>query len=203
MAVLDEVIVAAPYSIYTAPVGTTFTTIDDTTPDSPWSLLGTSGNLNYDEGAAITMNMDQDTREWRGLGDAGTRKVWRPNESLMFSVVLVDMSLEHFRHALNLNSVTTVAPGSGTRGYKKIGLSRGLTVEKVALLVRGVSPYAEDELAQFEVPIAFVVGSQEVKLGSKEAPSSMLIQWKAVIDPSASDATERFGRYIAYNAAAL
>lgn len=204
MSVPNEVIIAAPYQVYTAPVGTAFTSLDDLTPDSPWALLGTSGNLNYDEGAAITVNMDQETREWRGLGDAGTRKVWRPSESLMVGVTLVDMSLEQFRHAVNMNAVTTQAAGSGTAGYKKIGLSRGLTVSQVALMVRGVSPY-DNELwiAQFEVPIAFVTGSQEFKLGGKDGPSMLALQWKAVIDPNATSAAERFGRYIAQHATAL
>lgn len=204
MSAPHEVIIAAPYQIYTAPVGTTFTNFDDLTPDSPWQLLGTSGNLNYDESAAITIDMPQEIREWRGLGDAGTRKAWRPSESLTVGVTLVDMTLEQFRHSVNMNAVITTAAGSGTAGYKKIGLSRGLTVAQVALLIRGVSPYDnENWLAQFEIPIAMLVGSSEIKLGSKDGPSMLALQWKALIDPNASSATERFGRYLAQHATAL
>lgn len=199
-----EVMIAGSVEIYTAPVGTTFTSIDDLTPDSPWAKLGTNGNLNFDEDDAVSITMDQETRKWRGLGDAGTRKSWRPNESLMVGVTLVDMSLDQFRHAVNMNAVTTVAAGSGTKGYKKIGLSRGLTVAQVALMVRFVSPYDnENYIAQLEVPIAAVAGSSEFKLGGKDGPSKLRIEWEAYIDPDAASATERFGRYIAQNAAAL
>jgi len=203
MAVPHEVIIAAPYQVYWAPTGTAFTTLDDLTPNAPWALVGTSGNLNYDEGAAITVMHEQEILEWQSLGDAGTRKVWRKREGLKVSLTLADLTLEQYRHAMNYNAVTDVAAGSGTAGYRKIGLSRGLLVAQVALMIRGVSPYDnETYLSQFEIPFAFNTGSQEVKLGSKDGPSMLALEWTAVIDPNAS-ALERFGRLIAQDAAAL
>jgi hypothetical protein len=193
-------VIAAPYSLYVAPVGSAFPAID-AAPSSPWTLVGTSGSLNYmDDG--VTIAIPQEIEKWRSLGDTGPRKVFRVSEDLMIRVVLADLSLEQYRHALNMNAVTTVAAGAGTAGYKKLGLSRGSDVAQRALLVKGPSPYMADGFMQYECPLAFQTGSPEV-VKRKNTPAGLALEWTAIIDPNALSPDERFGRIVAMTTVAL
>lgn len=190
-------VIAAPYTIWHAPVGEAFPAIN-ATPAGNWAKLGTSGDLNYnDEG--VTIAHPQSIEKWRSLGDTGTRKVFRTEEDLIIRVMLVDLTLEQYRHALNLNTVTTTAAGSGTAGYKKLGLSRGPDVAQRALLIKGPSPYGADWFMQYEIPIAFQTGSPE-PVSKKGTPAMLSLEWSAIIDPNAVTPTERFGRLIAMHA---
>jgi hypothetical protein len=119
-------IIAAPFQVYFAPVGTTFPLID-ANPAAPWALVCSSGDLNYlDDGVKVshkqTMNM------FRALGDAGSRKVFRTEEDLMIALTLADLTLEQYAHALNSNGISATAASSGVAGFKKIGISRGFSV---------------------------------------------------------------------------
>ena len=69
-------ILADPYTIYLAPVGTPFPAIDDDeqdfiaggSPGGEWFRLGSSGNRNYEEGG-VTITPEQETSEFRGAGE--------------------------------------------------------------------------------------------------------------------------------------
>jgi hypothetical protein len=191
-------VIAAPFVVWFAPVGEAFPLID-VAPAGNWLKVGTSGDLNYmDEG--VTVQHAQSIERWRSLGDTAPRKVFRTEEDLMIRLVLADITLEQYRHALNMNAVTTVAAGAGTAGYKKIGLSRGSAVAQRAILVRGgVSPYGDGWNLQYEVPIAFQTGEPEV-VYRKDEPAGLALEWTAIIDPSAASADERFGRLVAQHA---
>lgn len=193
-------VIAAPFSMYTAPVGEAYPLID-AVPGGNWLLLGTSGNLSYMEDG-ISVEHSEDFTEWMSLGDVGTRKVFRTKESLKIGLTLADITLEQYKHALNGNAITTAAASSGVAGYKKIGLSRGSSVSQFALLLRGPSPYGDNFTLQYEVPIAFQTGQPEVVF-TKDKPAGLKLQWTAIIDPNAANATERFGRIVAQYQAAL
>jgi len=193
-------IIAAPFKVYFAPVGTAFPLID-AAPAAAWKLVGSSGDLNYlDEGVKVSHS--QTMSLFRALGDAGSRKAFRTEEDLLIALSLADLTLEQYAHALNSNAVTTVAAGSGTAGYKKIGLSRGFSVATVALLVRGPSPYGDGWTLQFQVPRAAQTGNPEPVMRKGE-PAALALEWTALVDPNAATEFERFGNIIAQHAAAL
>lgn len=193
-------IIAAPFEVWFAPVGTAFPAID-AAPSSPWAKVGSSGNLNYfDEGVKISQR--QSMNLFRALGDSGSRKAFRTEEDLMIALTLADLTLEQYTHALNSNTVTTVAATMSAAGYKKIGLSRGFSVATAALLVRGPSPYIEDGYMQFEVPRAAQTGNPEVVMRKSDA-AGLALEWTALVDPDASSVDERFGRLKAMTAEQL
>ena len=147
-------VVAQPFTLYLAPEGSVFPTIDEQ-PGVSWKKIGTSGALNYTEDG-VTVSHSQTLENFRSLGSTGPRKSFRTEEDLMISLTLVDITLEQYGIALNGNTVSTVPAAPGESGYKSIGLSRGLDVTRYALLVRGAkaSGYMEDGVAQYEIPIA-------------------------------------------------
>lgn len=195
-------VIAAPYTLYIAAVGTSFPAID-AAPGGSWTIVGTSGNLNYDDAAGVTVQHQQSITKWRALGDSGSRKVFRTEEDLMIRLKLMDVTLEQYKLALNSNAVSTVAAGSGTAGYKKLGLSRGFTVATMALLIRGnVSPYGAAWNSQYEIPIAAQTGNPTV-VYKKSEPVGLDLEWTALVDATASSDVERFGRLISQHADAL
>ncbi len=184
-------IIAAPFVVWFAPVGTTFPAID-AAPGSPWAKIGSSGDLNYlDEGVKVSHR--QAMSLFRALGDAGSRKAFRTEEDLMIALTLADLTLEQYTHALNSNSVTTVPATTLAAGYKKIGLSRGFSVATYALLMRGPSPYGDDWNLQYEVPRAAQTGNPEPVM-RKGDPAALALEWTALVDTNAASEDERFGR---------
>jgi len=193
-------IIAAPFTVWFAPIGTAFPLID-ATPAAAWKKVGSSGDLNYlDEG--VTISHSQSMEFFRALGDSGSRKVFRTEEDLKIRLVLADVSLEQYTHAINSNTVTTTAASAGVAGFKKMGLSRGASVATVALLVRGPSPYGDGWTLQYEVPYAAQSGNPE-PVYMKSAPAALALEWTALVDPNAASAFERFGRLVAQHAAPL
>lgn len=188
-------IISAPFTVYISPVGTTFPLIN-ATPAAPWSKVGTSGDLSItDEGVKVSHK--QSMKKFRALGDAGSRKVFRTDEDLMIALALADLTLEQYALALNSNAITTTPAGSGTAGFKKIGMSRGFSVATVALLVKGPSPYGDDMFLQFEVPRAAQSGDPSIVMRNNGEPAALALEWTALVDPNASSVAERFGRIVA------
>jgi hypothetical protein len=96
--------------------------------------------------------------------------------------------------------VTDTPPDEGVIGTRSIGLSRGVTVALWAMLFRGDSPYGPYP-AQFEVPYGMYDGDLEMEFkADSNAPISMT--FAALEDPDAVSESERFGRWIAQDAAA-
>lgn len=193
-------VIAGPATLYIAAAGTAYPLID-AVPGGSWTKVGTEGELNYDE-EGITIDHPQETVPWRALGDAGSRKMFRQSEDLKLGIVLVDLTLEQYAFALEHNTVTTVAAGVGTAGYKKIGLSRNLNMTARALLLRfeGLSPYGSVWNMQFEIPRAQMTGSPR-PVFRKSIPAGLALEWSAQVDPNASSDDERFGRLLAQHAA--
>lgn len=192
-------IVAQPFTLWVAAVGSAFPTVDED-PGVAWTKIGTSGDLNYSEDG-VTLNHAQTVEYFRALGSTGARKAFRTEEDLRISLAVADVSLEQYAVAMNYNTVDSDAPGVGTSGTKTLGLSRGLTVAQRALLVRGAdgsSPYGAAWVLQYEVPVAVQVGEPEV-VYVKGEPALLALEFMALEDPDATDEAERFGRLIAQN----
>lgn len=191
-------IIAAPYTLWVAAVGAVFPTIDED-PGVSWTKVGTNGDLNYSEDG-VTVTHSQTLELLRVLGSAGPRKAFRTEEEMHVTLTLLDLTLEQYAIALNYNTVTTVPPDTGESGYKKLGLSRGLSVEHRALLVRGLdaSSYMTGGIAQYEVPVAVQMGEAEVVF-SKGEPAGLALDFVALEDPDAATEDERFGRLIIQN----
>ena len=188
-----EVLAAAPVALYTADADTAKPALD-IDPPIAWTKVGLSGDLNYDDGAGVEVSNPQNLNPWRSLGDSGSRKVFRQDEDCKIKVKVVDMRLETLSEALNGNTVSTVAAGVGTLGYKWIGLSRGLSVATKALLIRLlVSPYGAEWIGQYYFPRAAQSGSP-TQLWKKAEPVGVELEWMALVKPDASTPAEYFGR---------
>lgn len=193
-------VLAAPFTAYIAAVGVTFPDVDDA-PGVAFTQIGTSGALNYDSDEGVVVEHRQSLNPWRSLGDAGSRKIFRSEEDFIVRLTLVDVTVEQYRVAVNRNTLTDVAPGVGLGGYRKIGLSRGFTVDTMALLVKGdISPYNATGNMQYEVPIAAQSGSPTVTY-RKDQPAGLALEWMALVDPSQT-AQEYFGRLVVQDAEA-
>lgn len=195
-------IIAAPFTLYVGALGASFPAIDAEPDAGVWAKVGTSGDLSYaDDG--VTIEHRRTFKPFRALGNGGPRKVFIDEEDLLVTIMLADMTLEHFKHAVNQNSVTTVAAGVGTAGYKKIGLTHGVTVATKALLIRGrASGYGDDWNAQYEIPIAALQNSPK-PVWRRADPVTYELQFAALVDFSASTEAERFGRLLMQHADAL
>lgn len=185
-------VLAAPFTLYTAPVGTTFPAVSATPDPALWTKVGSSGPLNYDRAAGVNIEHRQNVTIWRSAGDPGPGKTFRVEEDQLVRITLVDITLEQYSNALNHNEVTT---GSGT---KTIGLSRGTNIITKALLLRGsVSPYQEEGAMQYEVPRAQQTASQVVPLSIPGQPASLALEFTSLVDPTAASEDQRFGRIVA------
>jgi hypothetical protein len=191
-------VVAAPFTMYVAPVGTVFPQVDEEPDSTDWTLVGSAGPLNYDE-AGVTINQEQSLAFWRSLGDAGSRKVFRSTEDFKIGLLLVDVTLEQYSFAINGNTVTPTAASAGVPGTKKIGLSRGFVVDTRAVLLRGPSPEMEDGAMQYECPRAAQTGTP-APVFKKDAPAMLAIEWTALVDTDATSPDEYFGRIVVQTA---
>ncbi len=190
-------IIAAPFDVYRAVVGTAFPLVS-ASPAVAWTKIGSSGSLNYDDSEGVSIAHEQEFNEFRALGDAGVRKMFRTKEALRIKLKLYDITLEQYKAALNDNTITSTSASTGVPGQKKIGLSRGFTVATMALLIRGnVSPYGTSSSwnMQYEVPIAVQIGSPEI-IYKKSDPVGLALEWMALVDSTASSVDERFGRLV-------
>lgn len=194
-------IIAAPFEVYVAPVGTTFPDVD-TAPSAPWALLGTSGNKNITEdGITLTHGQEFAHDEFRFYGTTGARKAVRTSEDLTIEFVLADLSLEQYTYALNGASVTDTPAGSGTPGTRSIPLHSGPDVQEYALLLRGPSAYGDGWNCQYQVPRAYQAGAPAPAL-TKGEPAALQFSFMALEDQDAA-AGEEFGLLVMQDATAL
>lgn len=193
-------IMAAPFELWLAPVGTSYPAVD-AVPSGSWTKIGTSGSRNVSEDG-VTIALDQAFEGFRGLSSLGKIKMFRKSEDASFDLKLADMTLEQFATVMEYPALVTINATMGVAGTKKLGLSRGRTVTPKALLVRGPSPYMDNGVAQFEVPISVQTASQKID-GKKDTPAMLALTFEALEDPNAISEDERFGRFIAQTADAL
>lgn len=177
--------------IYTADPGTAFPTLDEE-PGAGWRYVGPT-----DDG--IKVDFDETINEFSSDQDIGTVEAIRSEEKAMISANLFEATLENLADVMS-QSVTTVAAGSGTMGYKQIGMSRGATVTKKAILFRANSPYGPYP-GQYELPYGYLSGKVGLEY-KKDGKVVIPVEFHALIDPNATDETEKFGRIKYGNAAA-
>lgn len=191
-----EVIAGAGITLWTNAADTAKPSLDDDDTDlgtATWSKVGNNGDLSYDNGAGVVIEHPQSINFWRALGDSGSRKAFRTEEDCIVKVKVCDLRLETYALALNGNSITTTAAGSGTVGFKKIGLSRNLTVNTKALLIRLlVSPYGSDWIGQYYFPRVALIGSPSVQF-MKGDPAGLELQFQALVKPDTTSDDDRFG----------
>ena len=194
-------IIGAPLTLWLGPIGTAFPAVD-AVPGAGWTKVGTNGDRNYEEGG-VTTSHAKTFNKVRTAGASGPVKAFLSEEDLMFRVTLLDLTLEQYQLALNGNTVTTVAPGTGTVGTKKIGLSEDVgRTKEYALLARGLSPYNEALAMQFCIPRVYQSGAPEVVF-RKGQPAGLALQFEALEDLTTATAQERFGYIIAGHLPAL
>lgn len=181
-------IIAAPVTVWVAPVGTAFPDIG-ATPPTPWELMGKSGDRNIIEDG-VTVAHSQSIAEHRTLGATGPVKATREEEGLMVSFALADLRAEMYSKAINGNTID-----SDTTGEKSISLHRGLDVSELALLIRGPSPYIADGVAQYQVPRVYIGENQELTFAKGDL-AGISFEFHAIEDGE----TDPFGRLILQDA---
>ncbi len=170
-------IIAAPATIWVAPVGTVFPVIDEV-PGVGWVKLGKAGDKNISEDG-VTISHPQSVEVFRALGSMGPRKIVRTEEDLLVSFTLLDLTLEMYRRMLNDNPLTQIASAVGVAGSKKLSMMRGRLVSQFALIAEGPSPYGENWNLRFKVPIIVNVGEPEIVF-QKGEPAGLLFDLQAV-----------------------
>lgn len=195
-------IIAAPYSIWIAPVGTAFPSVN-AEPDSAWQLLGTNGTRNY-EGQGVTVIHRRDwTSPPPAAGQTAVSAAMLENEELRFKVALLDLTLEQYALVLGSNAIAATPRRPAEPGTRAIGLSVGArNLPEFALLARGPSAYVEGLIAQYEVPRCHEAGSPQIVF-RRGQPSDLAIEFRALPDPAATSASTRFGRLVAQDSTAV
>jgi hypothetical protein len=178
-------VIAAPLTVYVAPVGTAKPAVN-AAPSGSWVKLGTSGSKNYGtKGVVVTHN--ETIVKWRPAGGTGHRKAWRTEEFISVEFDLVDLTAEQYAYALNTATVTTNA---GPPATKSIPLQQGAVVAQVALLARGISPINETLGAQYWIPIAIEDGTAAPAYAGEGAPAMLSLKFDSL-----EDATNGFGTW--------
>jgi hypothetical protein len=183
-------IIMSPFEVYVAQCGTVFPEPEAAIP-AGFTLLGKNGIRNQTEDG-VTISHDQTTQEHRTNGSTGPVKVVRPEESQTVSLTIEDLTMEMYAKVIG-NAMTEQTVGAGVAGIRTVNLHRGATVQTMALLVRGPSPYLDGQAAQYEVPRCFLSSSQKVKFSKKDAAGLELV-YTALEDQNAASDAERFGR---------
>lgn len=169
-------VVAAPLTLYLAPVGTAFPAIDETEAefDPAWEKLGTEGDNNYDDDG-VTLSHEEETEDFKPAGSTMPVKRFRTGESHMLGLNLVDIGPTAYAKVMNDAEITQVAAGSGVAGEQTFSVYRGDQVASFAVLARGMSSVDNDLNAQFEVSKAFVSVNGEVTF-KKGTPAALPVE---------------------------
>ena len=188
-------VIAAPFTIYLAAVGTAFPDVSQT-PSGSWTILGTNGNLNSAD-SGIQVTHEQEVVEFMPVGATAAIKVFRTSESLKFGMELVDVSATHYAKILNGVSVTTQAAGGGNSGYSQFELYQGYETRQFAALLRsnGDSAGGAGFNTQYQLPRMYQSANPE-PVWKKGDPATLAIEWTALYD-----ATLKFGKYVSPTAA--
>lgn len=197
MATTDEIL-AGPWDIYLAPVGTAYPEIDEA-PAAAWLLLGTQGAKNITEDG-IHLFKEVEAELWRGLGSTQYQKRFVTGEALRVEFELADVSVEAWSHFLVGEpdsapaGITTTAAGAGVAGSKAIDLFTGFSFNEVALLARkSDSPYGVLFNAQYQIPRCVQNGTAEV-VSVKGEPQVLAFSFESLEGATAA-------KYIAQTAA--
>lgn len=150
-------VVAAPLTVYLAPIGTAFPAVyePEASFNALWDKLGTEGDRNYTD-AGVTVNHAEDTEDFTPAGSTMPIKRFRTGETFEISLELADVSPEMYALVMNDATVTTASRN------KHFELFRGDQVNGFAVIARGMSPVDNDLNLQYEFSRAFVSVNGEV-----------------------------------------
>ncbi len=191
-------IIASPFTVWLAAVGTAFPDVGEA-PSASWTKIGTSGDRSITEDG-VTISHPQTIEMIRTAGSTAPVKAFRTEEDLLLSFTLFDMRLEMYKYLLNGNTLTDVAAVSGVGGYRHVPMLRGLDVTQYAMLLRGPSAYGADMYLDYQVPRVVNVGEPEI-VGKKGEPQGLMFEFQAVEDPDFAGG--RLGQILMQDAAAL
>ena len=159
--------VSGPLTVFTANEGTVAPELASD-PGADWALLGTNGSRSISDDG-LSMTFEETIESQRVLGSTGIQKLFRTDEDVMMGFSLLDVSAETFATAMSGLTVTDVAAGTGSAGYRHVPLLRGFNVLNLAILARGFSPYADDMSAQFWIPKGYASFSGSIQYVKGEA----------------------------------
>ena len=191
-------IIAAPYTLWLAAVGTSFPDPGEA-PSASFTKIGSSGDLRYNEDG-VTVSLPQTIELFRPVGSPRPVKAFRTEEDLMISLVLHDMRQEMMKYILNGNALTDVAAVSGVAGYRRLAIAKGGDVTQYAALLRGLSAYDDAMYCDWRIPRVVIGGEPEI-VGKKGEPAGLLFELQAIEDPDYANGV--FGEILMQDAAAL
>lgn len=175
-------LVAAPLTLYIAPIGSTVPLLDVSPPTGTWTLLGTNGTNDYDS-AGLTVTHNQTLGTWTPVGSTYPAGVWRTDEQVTVSITLADTTATSYALSLNDVAVTTVAATTGSPGYSQVPLLQGLQVNAFALLCRGISALNQTMAAQYILPAAYQAANP-APVYKKGAPAMLALTFANLLDPN-------------------
>lgn len=188
---------ASPFTAWLAPDGTVEPLNMSAAPPAAFVKLGANGSLDYDEDG-VTVEPDENTESFRGLGATGVRKQWRTEEDMTVSFKIYDATPEHVAKVMGTTLITTAA-ATLVNASKAAPLYRGSTVATYALLLKSDAggPYSDSYAAHFWIPRASIsqVGELTTNKGEPMGTDLTFSVWQ--------HETLGFGNYRAASAAAL
>ena len=186
-------LIAGPFVVYWAPVGTPAPEIS-ADPPSPWTLLGRNGAKNISEDG-INIEFEETVEGQMVLGSTAVQKQFRTSEEVTLSMTILDVTAETFAFAMsNPSGITTSAPASGAGGHLDVPLLKGFTVLNAAFLMRGPSPYGDNWYAQYWLPRGYPAFSGALQYQKGEAAG---IELSIMALENGNDG---YGLYMAQNA---
>lgn len=189
-------IIAAPLTIWVAPVGTAFPALI-AAPEAPWELLGKNGARSFSEAGVTISYQHQWVSPPPPAGRTASTVAMLEAEDLRLRVELLDLTLERYAIATAASELSYVPRMPDVPGTRSIGLSIGPRGAPIfALLARGPSPYLEGKIAQYELPVCQALGSPQ-PMFRRGQPAGLALEFRAFPDPAATSEAQRFGRLIA------
>ena len=173
-------VVAAPLTLYVAPVGTAFPDIDDlpSTFDAAWILIGAEGDRNYGENG-VTVSHAETVADFTPAGSTMPTKRFRTAEDFLIKLDLVDLSPTGYALAMNDAVITTVNPITGVPGKKSFSLFRGDQVASFAVYCRGMSTIDNDLNLEYLFSKAFMSVNGDV-IWNKGVPARLPLEVQAI-----------------------
>lgn len=193
-----EEIIVAPMEAWWAPVGESIPDLADS-PTGNWEKIGQNGIASQSGG--VTVRHTNGLTEIRTDGGTAPQKVSRQEEDLEVEFNIVDLSLEAYAKALDDQTITDTAAGSGTAGVRTIPIRRGTDVGVKRLLLRGQSPYGASYKSQYVVAQAYIKGDIEVAY-TKDGEAMLHFLFGAIEDPTQASEEDRFAKLYMQDSAA-
>ena len=183
-------VIAAPYTVYLAPQGTAFPTVDSNPSTiSPWTTVGTAADRSYVD-TGVTVTHSQTVGTFQGAGSTTIRKAWRQSEELVVAFSLADLSPAQYALVLNDATVSTTAASTAVPGDYHFEVRRGVFINAFAMLIQGVSPISEAYQAQYEISGCYDAGN-EAPVYSPQGPAVLAVEFHAYEFVAGSLATWR------------